>query len=70
MTGPCSHFLISIDGTHVGRAYALEFLLSGDLAEKAEDMRVQITAIGFDGATIGSSDTVLTNGEAWVMVPS
>ena len=68
-TGPCSHFLISIDGTHVGRAYALEYLLSDDVAENAEDMRVQITAIGFDGAIIGSSDTVVTDGEAWEVIP-
>lgn len=68
VTGPCSHFLISIDGTHAGRAYASEYLLSGDVAENAEDMRVQITAIGFAGAVIGSSDTVLTDGEAWEVV--
>lgn len=75
ITGPCSHFLISIDGEEVGRAYALEFVLPQKVAERWElnaMFEVRIQGIGFDGLVLVESRSVLSwsggrDGE-WLMI--
>ncbi|KAI5239892.1 hypothetical protein E4T42_08572 [Aureobasidium subglaciale] len=48
MTGPFSFFIIDVNGTEVGRAYALDFLLQ-DLDDES---KIQIKGVGFDGEVI------------------
>lgn len=51
LTGPFSHFVVRMSGIQVGRAYALEHIVSRQLAEALanKDVEVEITGIGFDG---------------------
>ncbi|KAF2182736.1 glycoside hydrolase family 85 protein [Zopfia rhizophila CBS 207.26] len=51
ITGPFSHFLISVDGLSVGRAYALEYILCQSLVNvlAGEGVEVTVTGVGFDG---------------------
>ncbi|KAF2202309.1 hypothetical protein GQ43DRAFT_413956 [Delitschia confertaspora ATCC 74209] len=54
LTGPFSHFLVSIDGLSVGRAYALEYILCQALVDKfnakgADRVTVIVTGVGFGG---------------------
>ncbi|KAI5195186.1 hypothetical protein E4T39_08316 [Aureobasidium subglaciale] len=48
MTGPFSFFTIEINGSEVGRAYALEFLLR----DIGDEPKIQIQGVGFDGEVI------------------
>lgn len=48
LTGPFSFFIIEIDGRHVGRAYAMEYVLRG----VGDESNVRITGMGFDGEVI------------------
>jgi hypothetical protein len=51
ITGPFSHFCVSVDGMMVGRAYALEFVLHESLVRmlESEGKEVEIQGVGFDG---------------------
>ncbi|KAF2711022.1 glycoside hydrolase family 85 protein [Pleomassaria siparia CBS 279.74] len=53
VTGPFSHFSILIDDLEAGRAYAIEFVLSGSLMERLRGSRqLQVVGIGFDGGSL------------------
>ncbi|KAF2016630.1 glycoside hydrolase family 85 protein [Aaosphaeria arxii CBS 175.79] len=54
ITGPCSHFLIKIDGMIVGKAYALEHPLGESILALMADqaVAVSVSGIGFDGEVI------------------
>lgn len=54
ITGPFSHFLVRIDGLHVGRAYALEYVVPQSLGDElaGREVEVEVTGIGFDGRTL------------------
>jgi hypothetical protein len=63
-TGIFSHFALNFDGLQIGRAYAVEYLLSeslvNDLAGK--EVEVEIVGIGFDGRTLVRKATMLRIG--------
>jgi hypothetical protein len=64
LTGPFSHFFVKIDGMQVGRAYALEYIVDGDLAETLtnKEIEVEIVGIGFDGGGLACQTTTLRIG--------
>ncbi|KAK4987808.1 hypothetical protein LTR50_004360 [Elasticomyces elasticus] len=56
-TGPFSHFLIEVDGTAIGRAHAMEYVLQDCIAARLvneETLMFKVTGVGFDGRTISS----------------
>jgi hypothetical protein len=61
ITGPFSHFDLEIDGSAAGRCYALECILSKDVAEMlgTKEVDMKIKGIGFDGQTLACQTTIL-----------
>ncbi|KAK4963755.1 hypothetical protein LTR28_004443 [Elasticomyces elasticus] len=56
-TGPFSHFLIEVDGTAIGRAYAMEYVLQDCIAARLaneETLMFKVIGVGFDGRIISS----------------
>ncbi|KAF2129153.1 glycoside hydrolase family 85 protein [Dothidotthia symphoricarpi CBS 119687] len=51
ITGPCSYFVVVVDGVKLGRAYALEHILPQRLVErcKGREVDVNVIGVGFDG---------------------
>jgi hypothetical protein len=55
VTGPFSYFTVQAGGFDLGKAYALEYVLSEALVErlgKEDDVKVKILGVGFDGREI------------------
>jgi hypothetical protein len=63
-TGSFSHFALNFDGLRIGRAYAVEYLLSGSLVNDlaGKEVEVEIAGIGFDGRTLVRKATMLRIG--------
>jgi hypothetical protein len=60
VTGPFSHFLVGIDGTPVGRAYALECILSNEVTdETGKALVVEVIGVGFDGRNVARQTSTL-----------
>lgn len=61
ITGPFSHFQLRLDGLDLGRAYALEHVLSAVMVENfaGRDVEVNITGVGFDGEKLASCSSRL-----------
>jgi hypothetical protein len=59
ITGSFAHFLIRVDGSDLGRAYALEHVLGQALLEtlSGRDVNVEVTGVGFDGRKIAGCST-------------
>ena len=53
VTGPFSHFEISVEKQLQGRAYALQFILDETSYKKKKKVHVDITGYAFDGTAIG-----------------
>jgi hypothetical protein len=64
ITGAFSHFVVNVDGTRVGRAYALEFIVEESLVETVTDQEVavEIIGVGFDGRNLACKSTTLRIG--------
>jgi hypothetical protein len=75
-TGPCAYFTVQIDGREIGRAYALEFVVSQqDSADWRQTgvARVRITAVGFDGRKLAELQNMIPwsfddDDNGWVVV--
>lgn len=61
LTGSFSHFLVSIDGTEIGRAYALEYIMSKGVIETVaeKEVEVEVIGVGFDGRDLAREATML-----------
>lgn len=77
ITGSSAFFNVFVNGKDVGRAYALEFDLTGTELEdwkSADKADVRVVATGFDGTEVGSAQAVLQwphdDEVEWVLVPS
>jgi hypothetical protein len=58
VTGPFSYFTVQAGGFDLGKAYALEYVLSEALVERLgeeDDVKVKISGVGFDGREICES---------------
>lgn len=65
LTGPFSHFLVSVDGKGLGRAYATEFIIKAEdydgwQKSRKTSVSVDIDGYGFDGSLIKHSSGTAT----------
>ncbi|TKA62019.1 hypothetical protein B0A49_11037 [Cryomyces minteri] len=59
LTGPFSHFFVRVNGLKIGRAYAMEFILSKTLARQVENgeyIAVKVIGVLFDGLRVQSKE--------------
>ncbi|KJX96965.1 glycosyl hydrolase family 85 protein [Zymoseptoria brevis] len=77
-TGPCAYFVVQIDGREAGRAYALDFVITGDMSSDWAETgvaEVHIAAVGFDGRVLTTTQRTIPwiydiddDDEEWVVV--
>ncbi|KAF2826447.1 hypothetical protein CC86DRAFT_29912 [Ophiobolus disseminans] len=62
LTGPFSHFVVNLDNTQIGRAYALECIVPQDLVDRISNnvVKAEITGIGFDGRTLANKSAYIS----------
>jgi hypothetical protein len=64
LTGPFSHFHVRINEIQIGRAYALECIVSKELVETFADkeVNVEVTGMGFDGKHLARHSAIVSMG--------